>query len=130
MCQSSPGAFVFVSHAAGSKAATITAICAVPIRVSKKDFHRHCGRVDVLRGAELRLRQTATSSFSHVADDSSAATFAAHFAAPLSAQRMASELALYDLHAMQRQRYSAGTGVPSDHLDTEMMNSVIGCGEY
>ena len=52
------------------------------------------------------------------------------FPAPLSAQRVASELALYDLHAMQRQRYSAGTGVPSDPLDTEMMNSVIGCGEY
>ncbi len=27
-------------------------------------------------------------------------------------------------------RQSAGAGVPSDHLDTEMMNSVIGSGEY
>jgi hypothetical protein len=26
--------------------------------------------------------------------------------------------------------YSARATVPSDHLDTEMMNSVIGCGEY
>ena len=25
---------------------------------------------------------------------------------------------------------SLGASVPSDHLDTEMMNSVIGCGEY
>jgi hypothetical protein len=25
---------------------------------------------------------------------------------------------------------SADAAVPSDHFDTEMMNSVIGCGEY
>jgi hypothetical protein len=31
---------------------------------------------------------------------------------------------------IDRSSYCVGAAVPSDHLDTEMMNSVIGSGEY
>jgi hypothetical protein len=36
----------------------------------------------------------------------------------------------YNLIALRFAHQSLGASVPSDHLDTEMMNSVIGCGEY
>jgi hypothetical protein len=34
------------------------------------------------------------------------------------------------LSASRFVHHSVGAGVPSDHLDTEMINSVIGSGEY
>jgi hypothetical protein len=36
----------------------------------------------------------------------------------------------YDLSALRFLHQFVGAAVPSDHLDTEMMNSVIGSGEY
>lgn len=37
---------------------------------------------------------------------------------------------VYAARGIAMARQSLGAAVPSDHLDTEISNSVIGCGEY